>query len=108
MNLIGSFIAWLMPTVTAWAVQFFTKKIALAVSVIAAYGLLLAAFIVCIKSAITTVLSLAIMPTWIASGIGMFLPFNFVAVFSHILSAKSCRYAFDVAREKIKLLNNAS
>ncbi len=88
--------------------QFFTRKIAVVTTTIAGYILLAAAFIVCIKQMILVVMALAVLPPWVTNGVGVFIPFNFSLVLSNILAAKSCRLAFEMAREKIKLLNNAS
>lgn len=108
MHLIGVFFGWLAPTLTAWFVTFFTRKIAVASSMVAAFVLLSAAFIVCIKHMIGIVLALAIMPTWVSGAVGMFIPFNFSVVLANILSAQSCRWAYDKAMEKIRLINSAS
>lgn len=108
MPLIASFFAWIAPTITAWAVAFFTRKIAVAGASIASFILLTAAFIVCIKQMILIVLALAVLPAWLTMGFGMFIPFNFSVVLSNILAAQSCRWAYDKAMDKIRLINAAS
>jgi len=108
MHLIGSFLTWLMPTLTAWAVSFFTRKITVATTTIMSFILITAAFVVCIKQAVTYILTLAILPTWLSAGLGMFIPMNFSVVLSSILASQSCRWAYDKAREKIQMLNSAT
>lgn len=107
MPLIASFFAWIAPTITAWAVAFFTRKIAVAGASIGSFILLTAAFIVCIKQMVVYVLALAVLPSWLSMGFGMFIPFNFSLVLSQILAAQSCRWAYDKAIDKIRLINSA-
>lgn len=107
MPLIGAFFSWLAPTLTAWFVSFMTRKVMVAVAVVAQFILITAAFVVCIKQMVAYVLTLAILPTWVAGGLGMFIPFNFSIVLSNILAAQSCRWAYDKAIEKVKLINGA-
>lgn len=107
MHMLGSFLNWLMPTLTAWMVSFFTRKIAVATATVAAFVLLTASFLVVIKQIVLAVMTLAVMPAWITYSIGLFIPANFSVVLSNILAAQACRWAFDKAREKIALINSA-
>jgi len=50
------------PAFTGWLVAFFTRKIAVAAATLASFVLLTAAFVVCIKTMIVYVLTLAVMP----------------------------------------------
>lgn len=102
------FFLWLAPTLTAWFVSFFTRKIVTITTTIASFIFLTVAFVACIKQIVLTVIALAAVPAWLVSGISMFIPVNFVFVVSSIWSAQSCRWAFDIAREKIKMMNNAT
>lgn len=108
MELIGGFFAWLAPTLTAWAIALFTRKILVATATVAAFVLLTAAFIVCIKQMILIVMALAVLPSWLVLAFGMFIPFNFSVVLSNILAAQSCRWAYDKAMDKIRMINSAS
>jgi hypothetical protein len=107
MPLIALFFAWLAPTLTGWAIVFFGRKILVAMTSISTFLLLTAAFIVCIKTLLVTVFGALAMPTWFAMWFGMFVPSNFSVVFSAILASKSCRWAYDLALDKLKLLNSA-
>lgn len=108
MNLIASFFSWLIPAVVGWAVQFFTRKVTVAATAIAGFVLLTAAIVVCLKQAIIYLLGLTIFPAWASQGVGMFLPYDFASVLASIWSSRACRWAYDVAIEKLKLVNSAS
>lgn len=108
MHLLPAFVTAFFSAATAWLVTFFTRKMTVAASTIASFIFILAAFVVCIKQIVLYVIALAVIPSWILTGIGMFLPLNFTVVLSSILSAQSCRWAFDKAIEKVKFLNNAT
>lgn len=107
MQYIYSFVAWLVPSIINWLLIFVTRKIAVVTATLASFVLLTAAFVVCIKTMITYVMTLAVIPPVFASAIGMFIPFNFSIVLSQILASQSCRWAYDKAIEKIALINNA-
>ncbi len=108
MPFIGTFFSWLAPTLTLWFVQFFGRKLLVVTTSIATFIFLTAALIVCIKHLVLTLLALAILPAWVSAGIGVFLPGNFATVLSTIIGAKSCRWAYDKAMEKMRLVNSAS
>lgn len=105
-------VAWLLnsllPVLTAWVVSFFTRKIMVVGITISSFLMLTAAFLVCIKKMVTIVLALAVMPAWITSAVGMFLPYNLAIILANILSAQSCRWAYDKAIDKIKMINGAT
>lgn len=107
MPFLGAFLLWLAPTITAWAIAFFTRKVLVAGMTIGTFILLTAAFIVCIKTMVTYVLGLAVLPAWLSMGFGMFIPADFSLVLSQILAAQSCRWAYDKAIDKIRLINSA-
>jgi len=108
MPFILAFLASFVTTVMSWALNFFSKKARIVATTLAGYILIVAAFILCIKQAVTFVLALAILPSWIATGIGMFLPYNFATVLASILGARSCRYAYDIAVSKLKMVNSGT
>lgn len=108
MPFLVTFFNWLAPTITGWAVAFFTRKIAVAGASIGSFILLTAAFVVCIKTMVLYVMSLAVLPAWLSAGVGMFIPADFSLVLSNILAAQSCRWAYDKAMDKIRMINGAS
>ena len=89
-----------------WA--FIGRKAAVGIASVAAVVMMTVAFLICIKSIITNVAAIATVPLWLESVIWWFVPSNWVALCSSILAAKTCRVAFEMAREKIKMLNEAS
>lgn len=108
MNLIGTFFAWLIPAVTTWAINFFTRKIRTVVTTVAGFVLLTGAFVVCITKLIAICTAFLTISPFMAFALGIFLPYNFKIVLSSIMSAKSCRWAYDKAIEKLKMVNSAT
>lgn len=107
MNLIASIVAAVATPLFSWFVSFFTRKLVTIGTMIAAFVLLTAAFVSALKVIITAVLAMAFMPVWIVSSVGLFMPSNFVAVLSSIAAAHSCRWAYDKAMDKVRLINSA-
>lgn len=97
-----------IPAIVAAILAFITRKAGTAAGSIAAFVLLTTAFIACINTILNTVLTVMTVPAWISSGVGMFVPGNFTACLSAIMSAKICRSAYDLAMEKVRAINNAS
>lgn len=98
----------LFPVLAAWAIQFLTRKIVVVGITIAAFLLLTSVFLAVIKAIVLSVLALAILPSWVVSSVGLFLPFNFAFVLSMIISAQSVRWAYDKAMDKIQMINTAT
>lgn len=86
----------------------FGRKYSVAVASILAFIATTVTFIFCIKQLIITAVALIVMPAWIATSIAWFIPTNFIAVTSAIISGRICKSAYLVITEKIKLVNNAS
>jgi hypothetical protein len=107
-SLLMNFLSWLAPAITAWAVQFFTRKMVVVGSMITTFVFMTAAFVACIKIIITSILLALSLPAWIAAGIAMFLPANFAMCLAAIGSAKSCRWAYDKAREKLQIVASSN
>lgn len=108
MSAILAAIGWIITSLGGWLIAFFTRKIAVATAVLASFVFITAAFIVCIKTMVLYVLTLAVIPAWIVNSLAMFVPFNFFVILSNILGAQSCRYAYDKAMDKIRIINSAS
>jgi len=99
---------WIMPTISTFAVTFFTRKVTVIAITIPAFISFTVLFLVCIETAISSVLALAIMPTWLTQGVGMFLPDDFAVVLSGLISSNACRWAYDKAIDKIRMINGAN
>jgi len=108
MNLISSALWAVAQPFLTWAFGFFTRKVVMVATSIASFVFLTAAFIVCLKYILLTALTLVVVPPWLVTSLGMFVPFNFIAILSSIISAQSCRWAYDKAIDKIKLINSAT
>jgi len=108
MNLISAALWSVAQPFLTWIVGFFGRKLFMVTSSIASFIFLTAAFIVCIKYLLTTLLALAVMPAWVSVAVGTFIPHNFSAILASIMSAQSCRWAYDKALDKIKLINSAT
>lgn len=108
MSYIVTFLSWVAPALTAWAVQFFTRKMVVVSAVLSTFVFLTAALIVCIKQIFLAVMALAVIPAWLLAALGMFVPSNFAAVLSAIVASKSCRWAYDKATEKLRLVASSS
>ena len=107
-NLLGSFFSWLMPTITAWFVGFMGRKMIVATTTVATFVLISAAFIVCIKQILDSLMLLAVLPPWLIQGVGMFIPGDFFVCLGAILSSYSCRWAYDKAIDKVRMINGAT
>jgi hypothetical protein len=94
--------------IIAGMIAFLGRKAAVLVMIIPAFLFLTAALVVCIKQVIVYLLTLAIVPLWISSAIGLFLPVNFVIILSNILAMQSCKWAYDKAMDKVKMLGQAN
>ena len=104
-------MGWLITglgTLITSIIAFFGRKMVTVTGAISSFVLLTAALVVCIKALLTQVLTLAVIPTWIATAVGLFIPADFALVMSMILGARSCRFAYDLAKEKIGIISSAN
>jgi hypothetical protein len=88
--------------------EFIGRKASVGITVVAAFVLMTVAFLVCIKSLIIGISAALVAPAWIANVIWWFVPSNWSALLASTLSARTCRAAYDMAKEKIKILNEAN
>lgn len=87
---------------------FYARKYTTAVAGLLAFGAILVIFISCINVILQSVLSLIVVPAWLLTPIGMFIPGNFGVVLAAMVSGKICRAAFDYGNKKTELVVNAS
>jgi len=84
------------------------RKATTVAATLGTFVLLLTAFIACINTIFATVISLMIVPAWVSNSIGMFIPGDFTAVLSAIMSSRLCRAGYDLAMEKVRAINSAT
>lgn len=104
LTLIGSFFA----AVAAFAAASISRKAIIVFSVITAFVAVTVAFVACMKIIIGGLVAMIVMPAWLASWLGMFIPSNYVGVISLIMSAKTCKAAYNIAVEKIKMVGQSN
>lgn len=97
-----------IPALFTLIFSFFGRKYSTAVAGIIALGVMLAVFIGCINLILQQVLTLVNVPNWLLVSVGMFIPSNFAAVLSALVSAKICRAAFDYAYKKADIVVKAN
>lgn len=102
--LVGTFFT----TLAGYAAASITRKAVIVFSVITAFVAVTAAFLVCVKIIVTGLVALIAMPAWLASWLGMFIPSNYGGVISLIMSAKTCKAAYNLAIEKVKLIGQST
>lgn len=97
-----------IPAIVAALITFITRKVGVAAGTIASFVIITAGLILCINAILQTVLGMLAIPTWIANAVGMFIPINFAACLSAIVSSRICRAAYDIAKFKIVAINTAN
>ncbi len=95
-------------SIAAWFTATLSRKAVVAFSVVTAFVSVTAAFLVCMKILITGLIALVAMPVWLESWIGVFIPSNYAGILSMIMSAKTCRAAYDLAVEKVRMIGQSS
>jgi hypothetical protein len=94
--------------IIAGMIAFLGRKAAVLAMIIPAFLFLTAALVLCIKHVLDTLFTLVFVPTWVSHSVGLFMPSDFVFVLSSIFSTLACRWAYDKAIEKIKLLGQSN
>jgi len=84
------------------------RKGIVSAAALTAFVVTTAALIVCMNAFITEALYLIAIPSWLLTGLGMFIPSNFIGCVSAIFGAKSCRFAYDLAIKKINTIATAT
>ena len=86
----------------------FGRKFTVATASVLAFLATTAALIVCLKSILGAVIALITIPSWIYTAIAWFVPSNWVALVSAILSGKICKQAYLLVQHKIDLITKAN
>ena len=82
----------------------FGRKFAVSTATVLAFIAATIAFIFCLKTILLGVTSALVIPAWIYSAIAWFIPSNFIAVVSAILSGKICKEGYNMVTTKIDLI----
>lgn len=104
LTLIAGFIA----TAVSFFIAILSRKAIIVLAVITAFMALVVAFLACMKIIIGGIVALIVMPAWLATAIGFFVPSNYAGVLSLIMSAKTCKAAYNLAKEKIALIGQSN
>lgn len=109
-----AFLFTTLPALFTAGFAFYGRKYTTAMAGLLATSLMLTIFVTCINLILTSVLSLggsgsiSSPPGWVANSIGMFIPSNFSAVLSAIISAYICRAAYDYFNQKADMVVKAN
>lgn len=101
---IGNTIAGLF----AYFLLLFSRKGLVATASLAAVIATTATTIMCFKVIVDSVLSLAVIPSWMIMGLSSIIPLNFIQVLAYICSGYMCKAVYEVLGEQIRLVNNAN
>ena len=81
----------------------FGRKFTVSTASVLAFITATIALIFCMKTILLGVTALIVIPSWIYTFIAWFIPSNFIAVVSSILSGKICKEAYNMMTTKIDL-----
>lgn len=104
-------VAFLFTTVPALfyaMLAFHSRKYTTAVAGLLALGGMLLIFVGCINVILQAVLAYLVIPAWLLTSIGMFIPTNFSVILAAMVSGKVCRAAYDYGRHKTDLVVKAN
>lgn len=97
-----------LPALFSAFFAFYARKYTTAVAALFAFGAMLVIFISCINLILQSVIALIVVPAWLLTPIGMFIPGNFSVVLAAMVSGKICRAAFDYGNKKAELVTIAN
>lgn len=106
LQLLGFFVTGLS-TVIASMLQIFGRKSLVATATLSTAFALTLAFTICISELVSTLSAALSFPVYLEV-LFWFVPSNFVLLISSILSGRICRAAYDLAMQKVQMINNAS
>lgn len=96
-----------VPALITMLFSYFGRKYSVAVAGLLTLGAMLLVFISCINFLLQSLLGLLVVPAWLLTGVGMFIPGNFAVVLSTLVSARICRAAYDYGWKKTNLVITA-
>ncbi|MFJ2989655.1 DUF5455 family protein [Collimonas sp. NPDC087041] len=97
-----------IPAIIAAIISMIGRKLGTAGASIASFVVVTAALIAGINTILQGVLSYVAIPPFIANSVGLFIPTDWVACVTAVVTSRICRAAYDMAVQKIKLINDAS
>jgi len=100
-------LAFLFTTMPALFTAFFAiyaRKYTTVVAALLASAAMLVIFISCINVILQSVLALLVIPAWLLTAIGMFIPANFGVVMAAMVSGRICRAAYDYGNRKVGII----
>lgn len=103
-----AFFTSTIPALIAAFFAFYSRKYTTAVAGLLTIAAMMVIFISCINLILSTVINLIIMPGWLLTAFGMFVPSNFAVVWAAVVSGKICRAAYDYGRQKTDLVVKAN
>jgi len=108
MTALITFLFTTIPALFTFLLTSFARKYSTVVSAFFALSVMLVIFVSCINVIVTYVIGLMVMPAWLLTAVGMFIPGNFALVLGAVVSGRICRAVFDHGRTKLKLLTSAT
>lgn len=99
--LVVSLITGVFTSLFSYLAQFLTKRLLIVVTSITVLIAITTAFFLAIDTLMQTII--VSMPTEVSQYIGLFLPSNFTACMSAIVTAKLARWAYDWKRNMINI-----
>lgn len=103
-----AFFSTFFSTLAAWLISLIGRKATIFTVSLVAYVSATGVFLVAIQSLVSGILNAQILPGWISSSIGMFLPYSFTFDLSAMIGAFAFRWAYDIVIAKVSLINSAT
>ena len=103
-----AFISSFFVTIAAWLIAILGRKVTIFTISLLAFAAATTAFLIAIQSLVSSILNAQYLPDWIATSIGLFMPYTFSFNLSAIIGAFAFRWAYDIVIAKISLINSAT
>lgn len=87
--------------------EFFGRKATIAIATTSTFVLMVASLLACIKLLIAKAVALLVVPAVLQTAFFWFVPSNWTFLLSLILSAQTCKMAFNYALYKLRMINEA-
>ena len=108
-------LAGIFAVLVSWPSQLFAhflalfgRKFTVATASVLAFLATTTTLIVCLKSILSALVALIVMPSWIATAIAWLIPSNFISITSLIISGRICKTVYHLVQRKIDLITNAT
>lgn len=99
-----AFLFSTIPSLFTAFFAFYARKYTTVVAALLASAAMLVIFISCINVILQTVLALLVIPAWLLTSLGMFIPSNFALVMAAMVSGRICRAAYDYGSRKVTII----